>query len=830
MPPTNGSIASYPPAVAGELAQFNGGENLDIAAAVWRYRWAVILPMLLGMVIGFLIYLRMPETYRSTTRLIIETDHAAILDAMTGELRGGVPGIEIVESQLFGDEVIRTAFNDPNMANYRDRFPDGIGEFADLVIKDNALTIEPEVTDVKTAQSLVMLVHFDSLDPAFSEVAVKAFSGALQQFYNEKHRSSKSELLTLIESATEKVYPEMKEAEERYREFRSTAPLAWDAEGNAINPHRERQLYLVERRSELTEQLRQVATEHAAAKSVMENSEDPQVALLVVGQLLEKRFTLPGEEERQRATVGQDDEQLALVRVDEQLVPLMIQRNQFISEFGPEHPTVSKLDMEINGLREELSRISTEQAKRIKELLAGSELKRRQASEAIGAVLQGLAAQTKMLNSQIEALDEQLKEELSMATELAESELENEAMLREIEQQRELMDQLGEQMARVSISEDESETRVVELTAPSQAKLVSPMLVKNLAIGGFLGLMLGGGLAFLLEKNANTFRDPDDIAQYLGVPVLAHIPFFKARLKRSKKGETNPYLSLDQHLTVLHSPSSVASEAIRSLRTSIFFETSGPGGKVLQVTSPLPGDGKSTVVGNLACSIAQSGKKVLAVDCDLRRPQLTDSFALGGEFGLTNVLNGECELVEASHQTPLANLDVMPSGPIPANPADALTLPDMAEMLDVLREQYDYILMDTPPLLVVTDPSITASMTDGVVLTLRVRRKSKPNAKESINILQAVGSRIFGVVINNSDESSASDGYRGYGYYRHGRYTTRYYRRNDNSNRSVSGMSNGRRATPVVVSGRGIATLRRPESDTAEGPEPIDGPDRPSDV
>lgn len=823
---SNGTVIPYAAGMPSDMNPFRPGENLNILAAAWRYRWAVILPTLVGMVVGFLVYLQMSETYRSTTRLIIETDHAAILDALTGELRGGVPGIEVVESQLFSDRVIRTAFLDPAMANYREqRFPGGIAEFAERVVAKKALKVEPEVTDVNTAQSLVMLVHFDSPDPDFSEVAVKAFSDALQQFYNEKYRSSNTELVRLIEAATQKLYPEMQNTERDYQEFRRSAKLAWDPEGKAINPHRQRQLYLVERRSELVEKLRQVATEHAAVKQIMESAEDPQVALIVAGQLLDKQFNLLIEDDRQKAAIGQDDEQLALVRVEERLVPLMVQRNQFISKFGPEHQAVKSLDTEIDGLRSELSRLSTEQAKRIKELLSGSDVKRRQAAGAGESIVRGLSTQTSMLSSQIAALDEQIEEELQKATQLAEAELENEAFIRRMDRQHELMDKLGEQLAGVRISEEKkSETRVEELTAPTRAEIVSPVLIKNLAIGGFLGLMLGGGLAFLLEKNANTFRDPEDIAQHLGVPVLAHVPFFKGRIKRVKKGETNPFQDLDQQLAVLHAPSSVASEAIRSLRTSLLFETSGPGGKVIQITSPLPGDGKSTVMGNLACSIAQSGKRVLAIDCDLRRPQLTDNFGMGNRLGLTNVLNGECEPAEAIHRTPLATLDVMPSGPVPANPADALTLPDMSELLDVLRDRYDYVLMDTPPLLVVTDPSITASMTDGVILTLRVRRKSKPNAKESINILRTVGARIFGVVINNSDESSSSDGYQGYGHYRYGRYTTRYSRRQEGVSRPVTGVAEAtRRATPVVVSGRKVGALddsgpaSRPEGDEFAG-------------
>jgi capsular exopolysaccharide synthesis family protein len=216
----------------------------------------------------------------------------------------------------------------------------------------------------------------------------------------------------------------------------------------------------------------------------------------------------------------------------------------------------------------------------------------------------------------------------------------------------------------------------------------------------------------------------------------------------------------------------------------------------------LPADGKSTIAGNLACSIAQSGKRVLALDCDLRRPQLTDSFALRNQHGLTDVLNGDCEIHEACHETALKNLYVMPSGPVPSNPAEALSLPEMSELLSYLREKFDFIIIDTPPLLVVTDASITASLADAVIMAVRVRRKSKPNCREALSILRSVGSRVIGLVINNSDEASSSDGYRGYGYYRYGRYTYRYNRGRSSNERSGRKESSPRRQS-IQVTGRG---------------------------
>ena len=443
---------------------------------------------------------------------------------------------------------------------------------------------------------------------------------------------------------------------------------------------------------------------------------------------------------------------------------------------------MKELDTELDMMRGEFRRLVREQSQRMAELAEEKQSEssdpNERAEEAINAILYAARAETKLLGQQIADLDRMIGTERDAAIDLARYEQENHSMLREIERTRQLMDQLQEQMARVSLTEEDGSTRVDELTAPSAAYKVGPNLARSLGICGFLGLAIGSGLALLLEKNANTFRDPEEISSLLGVPVLTHVPFFKGRRAKARKGEDDPAGELDPSLAVVHQPASIAAEAIRSCRTSIFFELSGTGGKVMQVTSPLPGDGKSTIAGNLACSIAQSGKKVLAIDCDLRRPQLTDNFAFADQLGLTNVLNGDCEPHEACHQSPISSLHVMPSGPIPANPAEALTLPDMHDLIALLRERYDFIIIDTPPLLVVTDPSITAGMVDGVVLALRVRRKSRPNARESINILQAVGARVLGVVINNSDEASSSDGYRGYGYYRYGRYTSRYYYRN----------------------------------------------------
>ena len=768
------------------------GQAINFAEAIWRYRWAVALPIVVGAVCGLLIYLQLPETYRSTTRLMIESDRAAQLDTLNGDMVGGVPSIDIVQSQLFSDRVIRSAFSSARLAPFAETFDNGLPGFASVSLK--SLELEPEVEDLRTAMSLVTLLHFESENEELCQAAVESYSDALRGYYNENYKSSRSDLMKLISNAMETLHPKVLELENRYRAFRRDAPLAWDSEGQAINPHRERQLYLVARRSEVYEELRGRTIEVAALQAIVrESAKDPMIGLSIIGELLNKKFTLPNSQGR-LADLQQGDYLLAENQIDQDLVPLMIERDRFATEFGEQHPTVKSLDAQLLTMREELKKLVETQTNRVMELMSETlQDPKERAIEAVNAVVLASNAQVHLLKEQVRELDEQIVEERVAASKLAQIEQENQSQLREIERTHELLDQLEEQMARVSLVEDDHGTRVVELTAASMAYKVGPSLLKTVGVGSILGMLIGAALAMLLEKNANTFRDPDEIADILGVPVLTHVPFFKGKVKKPGKGEINPYQDLDQSMAVVHMPASIPAEAIRSCRTSVFFELTGGGGKVIQVTSPLPGDGKSTIAGNLACSIAQSGKRTLVIDCDLRRPQLTDNFAMSDELGLTHVLNGDCEPQDACHDTPLRNLFVMPSGPIPANPAEALTLPEMAGSIEMLREKFDFIILDTPPLLVVTDPSILASLVDGVIVVLRIRRKSRHNAKESINILRSVGARVLGLVINNSNEAGASDGYRGYGYYRYGRHTSRYYRGGTKSKRS---------SQPLIISGK----------------------------
>jgi capsular exopolysaccharide synthesis family protein len=268
-------------------------------------------------------------------------------------------------------------------------------------------------------------------------------------------------------------------------------------------------------------------------------------------------------------------------------------------------------------------------------------------------------------------------------------------------------------------------------------------------------------LAYVVEMADKTFHDPADVSHYLNLPLVGHIPAIPAKAKY--KSPAAP--QLDPILVAAHRPKSQLAEAFRAVRTALYFNTRGSGHRVIQITSPTPSDGKSTLAGNLAVSIAQTGKNVLLIDADFRRPRIHTLFGLNREIGLSSVINGQAEPHDAIQDSGVANLSVMACGPRPDNPSELLTSPQFKEFLDAIRERFDFILIDTPPMLAVTDPSVVAPRVDGVLLTLRIKKNVRPGAIRATEMLSTLGANVLGAVVN------VVSGKKGYGY---GGYSYRY--------------------------------------------------------
>lgn len=219
------------------------------------------------------------------------------------------------------------------------------------------------------------------------------------------------------------------------------------------------------------------------------------------------------------------------------------------------------------------------------------------------------------------------------------------------------------------------------------------------------------------------------------------------------------------HLIVQTDPKAIASEAFRSLRTNLQFSSVDQQLKTILFTSPGPGDGKSTVVSNLAVAWAQSGQRVVLVGCDLRKPVLHRIFPMSNTPGLTGYLTGQASLEEIIVPSrEVSSLDLIPSGPVPPSPADLLQSRAMIDAIAELRERYDLVLFDGAPAVAVTDAVVIANQVDGTVLVVRANEVPRDVALHAKQVLEQANARILGVVLNGVNPKGQSD-YHYYYYY-----------------------------------------------------------------
>jgi capsular exopolysaccharide synthesis family protein len=298
------------------------------------------------------------------------------------------------------------------------------------------------------------------------------------------------------------------------------------------------------------------------------------------------------------------------------------------------------------------------------------------------------------------------------------------------------------------------------LNKPTEGTKVGPVLLTWLTPAAFLGIVLGLLGAVLLELQDKSFRSPEEIRARLNAPIMGHVP--PIRTKQANDAGTPE--DIDPTLVTIVRQRSTEAEAYRGVRTQVIQATENNGNKVLQITSPSPGDGKSTLAANLAISLAQAGKKTILIDCDFRKPRVHKIFKIDKpKLGLASVTNDEAELKEAIHQSPVPNLDLLPCGPRPANPAELLSSTRYQELLTQLKGMYDYVIIDTPPLLAVSDPRVVAQRADAVVMVFKISKKVRPLAQRAKEFLDDIGANVIGVVINSTDVEEEQYGY-GYGY------------------------------------------------------------------
>ncbi len=289
----------------------------------------------------------------------------------------------------------------------------------------------------------------------------------------------------------------------------------------------------------------------------------------------------------------------------------------------------------------------------------------------------------------------------------------------------------------------------VTITAPPQIadEPASPRPVRSVLIGALLGLFAGIGAALVRARLDNTVKTPESVQQIAGAGVVG-------ALVEDGAVQQGPATDEDSY--------SETAEAYRQIRTNLqFIDVDNPA-KVIVVTSSLPGEGKTTVAVNLAVVLAQSGARVALIEADMRRPRVTRYLGMISGAGLSNVLSGAAYLDDVLQPYGDGQLSVMAAGPMPPYPSEMLGSQQMRGLLDALREQYDYVILDAPPLLPVTDGAVLSVAADGAIVVARHGVTTRAQLQQATSDLRRIDARLLGVVLNRIPAKAAS-GY-GYGY------------------------------------------------------------------
>ncbi|HEU0185556.1 MAG TPA: polysaccharide biosynthesis tyrosine autokinase [Blastocatellia bacterium] len=589
----------------------------------------------------------------------------------------------------------------------------------------------------KIEETQAIQIGFTHSDPV---VAAKIANGVAQMFLDERlanktARSNSS--ATWLDRTTRQLKAQMEEAERNLADYCRNNDIFFSTD--------EKQNLVVVKLSDLYDKSLKAETNANSKESLYEEVKAGRV------NRLPEAFSDPG-----------------IVQNQSKLGGLEVELAQLIATFGPENPRVVATR---NQMRE-LERLIAESAKNL-----GDRLK---------AEAERARREEKLLKESFDAAKAE-------AVQQNQSAIKFNILKQNVDTTKALYNDFLQKTnhAQIEQRQDANDMRVID---PARANLVGPKRGRAVFIGLVLSLACGVGLALLLEYLDNTVKTVEDVARATQLPTLALIPSVNADVMRVDTGKKNNGLqkliksraarsansrgsgglrardaqpSPDTPAAVGASSSVV--ESYRMLRTSILLSNAGAPPKTILITSSQPSEGKTTTAVNTAISLSQLGASVLLIDADLRRPAVHKAFKIPHDRGISNYLSSRTPIDDLIVKLPIPNLYALPCGPIPPNPAELISSDSMKELLRTLSQRFDHILIDSPPMISVTDPIILSTMVDGLILVVQAGRSTRELARRARRELARVGARVFGVVLNNVDVRQG--GYDDYDYYR---YTSAY--------------------------------------------------------
>lgn len=753
-----------------QVLQESQSQDIDLSGylrAFFKGKWIILTVFVVSLLISVFIAYSQPDVYESTTTLILRnpSSTASVIVSFTSDRDAEDRGneIQILKSRTLGEEVayelVQAVYQNPNTrADTLEIIKDENGNIAPI---DVIAARVRSGLDVKLAKgSTFMEVSFRALNPyeaaLVSRTAVKV--------YEDRKKKSASKAATalrlFLQEQLEQKRGKLLESEERLQRYMEDQRVV--AIGEESNRMIARYSDALAKVDEAEVMLNALTASLNAYKQEM-TALEPKLANAAVQASMENYTKL----------------------FQQVIAQKQVERDKILSDPNQDNQNVQlqlrQFDTEIEVYKQKLQKEFEQQVKDGYANIRYPEYYQEVAKKKLATELEIIGIQSR-LNAYRKLAEEYDKAFLRTPA----KNIEFARLQRNAQTYQELYNLLEKRYQEALISEEQTPSgiEVVDLAVPEYTP-VAPKRGIMITFGVVIGLVLGFGIVLLIHSLDRSIHTPEQ-AEKLGT-LLSTIPVIETfdenlRAKASVnvkviEGPESESRKIASHLVTHLDPKSSVSEAYRALRTSLLFSRVGnvqPDGtkigSLFGVTSSAPKEGKSTTISNLAITVAQGGQKVLLIDCDLRRPVLHAVFGYNKEPGTTNYLVGRAIVDDIIRTSPIRNLDIITSGTIPPNPSELIGSERMKEFLAEMQKRYDLILIDTPPVIAVTDAQVVSTFVDGMILVLSSGVTQTELAKRSKDLILKVGGKVIGLVLNNFDIYST------YGsYYKYYRYYNYYY-------------------------------------------------------
>lgn len=723
-------------------------EGLDIWGFLNRRKSFIILLAIVGAGLGYLYFQRQTPLYSSTALLqVIHHNSDPRVEGLLAERN-----LSDAQFVITSRKLLEPCYETHNLSQ--------LSTLAGLT-QEAAIQRMAQMISSSSRAANILHISCKGSNPNDTAVIANAISKEYINHQEDSYEDAIGRLKDLLTRAKVDLSESLRKLEDEFEQFDLDSPLL----SNGTNPHREQFAGIRSQINSLAIRETELRAEKKSLEDALEAGSPRDAILMLIGEQLNHVDVDRDRASSTAVAAAQQKETRTAQTMYAALLPLLLEESLLSEKLGAGHPKLQQMRRKIEMTKEYYEQLA---AMELSEVPTSTESNQEQPKlpDFIQIYLNSLGQELNVISRQKQDLQQMANFEESEAKKLREFENRRATFERRIARETSLLEDVQQEMRDTELPTNVGGITANILTDARHGALVYPSLSQFLGMGAFLGGFLGLALGYIVEAADRSFRKPEEIVREFGIPIVGHIPYIQDKKLKAAASES----TLDETIITKHLPRSRPAEAYRAVRTAVCFSATGRDHRVIQVTSPAAGDGKSTLAQNFAVALAQSGKKTIIIESDFRRPKVHKLTGVSANPGVVDVLQGRAEVDDAIHQTEVENYFAMPCGARPKNPSELLAMPEYENLLEVLKEKFDYVIVDTPPVLVVTDPCSVAPRVDGVLLCIRLSRHTRDFGRRALEQLRDVGANMTGIVINGVEESDAY----GYGNYNYSDYRYRY--------------------------------------------------------